>query len=149
MGKTGKEHRIPLTSEMRDLLLSLPRGEPHNLVFPAPKGGKLSINTLRSTMIRMHEANLARGGHGYIDPNIRNRKAVPHGLRSTFRDWALELGYDREMAEMQLSHSIGSEVERSYRRSDNVERRRAMMEAWGRFLRGEKTDTVVHIGGHR
>ena len=100
-------------------------------------------------MIRMHEANLARGGHGYIDPNIRNRKAVPHGLRSTFRDWALELGYDREMAEMQLSHSIGSEVERSYRRSDNVERRRAMMEAWGRFLRGEKTDTVVNIGGHR
>jgi len=149
MGKTGKEHRIPLTSEMRDLLLSLPRGEPHDLVFPAPKGGKLSINTLRATMIRMHEANLARGGHGYIDPNIRNRKAVPHGLRSTFRDWALELGYDREMAEMQLSHSIGSEVERSYRRSDNVERRRAMMEAWGRFLRGEKTDTVVHIGGRR
>ena len=74
---------------------------------------------------------------------------MPHGLRSTFRDWALELGYDREMAEMQLSHSIGSEVERSYRRSDNVERRRAMMEAWARFLRGEKTDTVVNIGGRR
>ena len=96
-------------------------------------------------MIRMHEADLARGGNGYIDPNIRNRKAVPHGLRSTFRDWAAERGYDRDMAEIQLSHAVGSATERSYRRTDMMERRRAMMEAWGRFVRGEEEHSLANM----
>ena len=43
-------------------------------------------------------------------------------------------GYDRDMAELQLAHDVGTQVERAYRRTDMVERRRVMMEAWARYL---------------
>ncbi len=49
---------------------------------------------------------------------------------------AQEQGIDRDLAEMALAHSVGSEVERAYRRSDMLERRRALMETWGQAVRG-------------
>lgn len=49
------------------------------------------------------------------------------------------------MAEMQLAHSVGTEVERAYRRSDMLDRRRAMMAAWAQFLQGEAGAKVVPI----
>ena len=49
------------------------------------------------------------------------------------------------MAEIALAHSVGSEVERAYRRGDMVEKRRAMMTAWGRFLLGEGGTQVVKM----
>ena len=83
-------------------------------------------------MRRIQEA----GGGRYLDPRS-GRPAVPHGLRSTFRDWAAERGFDRDMAEIALAHTVGSDVERAYRRGDMLERRRAMMSAWGDFLAAE------------
>ena len=106
------------------------------LVFPSPKGKQLSDMTISATMRRMHTDDIKRGGKGFLDPQM-NRPAVPHALRSTFRDWAAENGYDRDMAEMQLAHAVGSAAERAYRRTDMFERRRAMMEAWVLFLKGE------------
>ena len=134
--KAKKEHRVALTSEAVALLRSLPRNKNCPLVFPSAKGKQLSDMTISATMRRMHAEDIKRDGKGYMDPQIK-RPAVPHGLRSTFRDWAAERGYDRDMAEIQLSHAVGSATERSYRRTDMIERRRSMMEAWGCFLRGE------------
>ncbi len=51
------------------------------------------------------------------------------------------------MAEMALAHNVGTEVERAYRRTDMLERRRAMLEAWGRFLRGEADANIVQLVG--
>jgi integrase len=63
------------------------------------------------------------------------RQAVPHGLRSTFRDWAAErTHYPREVAEMALAHSIGDKVEAAYRRGDLFEKRRRLMDDWAAFL---------------
>ena len=60
-----------------------------------------------------------------------------HGFRSTFRDWCSEQARaEREVAEAALSHATGTEVERAYARSDLFERRRALMEAWGRYATG-------------
>lgn len=82
----------------------------------------------------MHELELERGGQGYIDSRS-GRPAVPHGLRSSFRDWAAErTDYPAEMAELALAHQVGNEVERAYRRTDMLERRRQMMEDWASFL---------------
>ena len=67
------------------------------------------------------------------------RPAVPHGLRSTFRVWATEQGYDHRMAEIALAHWQGDETERAYQRSDMLERRRAMMESWAAFLSDQRT----------
>lgn len=56
-----------------------------------------------------------------------------HGMRSTFRDWAAEHGYDRVLAEKALQHQTGNEVEQAYQRSDLLEQRRPMMTAWAEF----------------
>ena len=68
---------------------------------------------------------------------------MPHGLRSTFRDWAAEGGWDRDLTEIALAHQVGSAVERAYRRTDMFERRRVMMEAWSDFLEGRPADSNV------
>jgi integrase len=142
----GREHRVALSGAALDILRSLPRFEGNPLVFPAARGGMLSDMTLSAVMRRMQEAEIKAGRAGWLDPRSK-RPAVPHGLRSTFRDWAAEQGIDRDMAEMALAHNVGSEVERAYRRSDMLERRRAMMALWGQFLRSEKTvRNVVRIG---
>ena len=60
---------------------------------------------------------------------------VPHGLRSTFRDWTAErTSFPRDLAEMALAHSVGNKVEAAYRRGDMLERRAAMMQTWAEFL---------------
>ena len=138
--KAQREHRVPLTKETVDLLRALPRMKDCPYVFPAARGGMLSDMSLSACMRRMNEA---REG-GYVD-RVSGRPAVPHGLRSTFRDWTAEQGYPRDMAEMALAHNVGTEVERAYRRSDMLERRRAMMAAWQRFLRGEAGGKVVEF----
>jgi len=63
---------------------------------------------------------------------------VPHGLRSTFRDWVAErTTYPGEMAEVALAHQVSNAVEAAYRRGDMIEKRRNMMAAWGDFLAGK------------
>jgi integrase len=60
---------------------------------------------------------------------------VPHGFRSTFRDWAAETtAYPSEVVEMALAHAIESKVEAAYRRGDLFEKRRRLMDDWSRFV---------------
>jgi integrase len=129
--KAGREHRVPLTAEAVALLRALPRFAGSPYVFPAARGGQLSDMSLSACMRRINEA---RNG-GYLDPRS-GRPAVPHGLRSTFRDWCAEHGVDRHLSEIALAHRVGSDVERAYRRTDMLQRRRALMERWDQFLRG-------------
>lgn len=143
--KAGREHRVPLSPEAVALLRGLPRLAGSGFVFFAARGGALSDMSVSAVMRRLHEAAVKMGGEGYLDPRSR-RPAVPHGLRSTFRDWAAEVGYERDMAEIALAHTVGSTVERAYRRSDMLERRRAMMAAWSGFLRGEAAGKVIRFG---
>jgi len=87
-------------------------------------------------MRRMQETEMKASRAGWLDPQNK-RPAVPHGLRSTFRQWASETGFPRDMAEIALAHFIGTDVERAYQRSVMLDRLRAMMAAWAGFLRGE------------
>ena len=135
--KMKREHRVPLSPAAVAMLEALPRLEGNPLVFPAAKGGMLSDMTLSATMRRMHETAEAEGA-GFIDPRNK-RPAVPHGLRSTFRDWVAErTTYPGEMAEVALAHRISNAVEAAYRRGDMVEKRRAMMADWSDFLLGQE-----------
>jgi len=114
--KATKEHRVPLSRTAINLLKNVPRIHDNDLVFPAPRGGQLSDMTLTAVMRRME-----------VD-------AVPHGFRSSFRDWAGErTNYPREMAEHALAHVVGDQTELAYRRGDALEKRRAMMEDWAAF----------------
>lgn len=144
--KMDREHRVPLPPEAVKLLKALPRFADNPLVFPAVRGGELSDMTLSATMKRLHEADVARKGPGFVD-RASKRPAVPHGLRSTFRDWVAErTHYPGDMAEVALAHKVGNAVEASYRRGDMVEKRRAMMAAWADYLAGKaKAGQVVSM----
>jgi integrase len=143
--KRDREHRVPLTLAMAALLLRTPRMSGTDLVFPSGKHTPLTEAALGNVMRRLHAADIKSGGKGFTDAVI-GRPAVPHGLRSTFRDWGAERGIDRECMEISLAHLVGNEVERSYRRSDMLERRRAVMQGWAGFLAGrEQRGQVVPI----
>ena len=87
------------------------------LLFPSPTGRPLSDNTMSKLLRELG-----------ID-------AVPHGFRSSFRDWAAECSNaPREVCELALAHVNSDRVEAAYRRSDLFERRRDLMAAWARYL---------------
>lgn len=133
---SGRPHRVPLTKRFVELLKSLPREQGNPLVFWAPRGGPLSDAALAAVMRKMHVADLRKGEPGFLDAQS-DKPAVPHGLRSTFRTWVAErTQLDGDMAELALAHKVGSKVQQAYDRSDQVEKRREMMEAWGQFLSG-------------
>ena len=143
--KARSEHRVPLTESAAGLLSGLERRLDSQFVFPAVRGGMLSDAGLSACMKRIQAA---RQG-GYVDQRS-GRPAVPHGLRSTFRDWVAErTEYPRDMAEIALAHRVGTEVERAYRRGDMLEKRRAMMAEWGRFLSGKAAVEIVQMGDTR
>ena len=121
--KTKQEHRIPLQSQAVTLLKSLPRIAENNKIFPSPKGVALSDMSLSQLMRGMKER-----GELTID-------AVPHGFRSTFRDWAAEqTAYPDEIRKAASGHTVGNAVQQAYQRTDLLEKRRRMMEDWSRYL---------------
>jgi integrase len=145
--KMSREHRVPLSAAAVALLKDMPRLEGTDMIFPSTKGGQLSDMALSATMRRIHEAEIEAQRPGFIDC-VNKRPAVPHGLRSTFRDWVAErTHFPGEMAEVALAHKISSAVEAAYRRGDMVEKRRGMMSDWADFLAGVKvTGNVVRLG---
>ena len=110
--KAGKEHRVPLTEAALAILKEArPFRDASGLVFPSVTGKAMSDSTM-SKLLRENGI-----------------KAVPHGFRSSFRDWAGETGQPREVAEMALAHTVKG-VEGAYARSDLLERRREVMRQW-------------------
>jgi len=126
--KTGKKHKVPLTTDAIKLLYSLPRFQGSNYVFTAARGGPLSDMTVGMVCRRMKVA------------------AVPHGFRSTFRDWCAEnTNFPREVAEQALAHAIGNQVEAAYRRGDLIEKRRLLMAAWSEYLNKIQTNKTNNV----
>ena len=118
--KAGKEHRVPLSPRAVAILESLqPIGSPY--LFPSARGGKLSGMAMAMLLRRMS-----------VDVTV-------HGFRSSFRDWVAECtSVSHEVAEMALAHTIGSAVERAYRRGDLFDKRRQLMADWAAYCSGEK-----------
>ncbi|MGL6356450.1 tyrosine-type recombinase/integrase, partial [Aeromonas veronii] len=65
------------------------------------------------------------------------RLATAHGFRSSFRDWCSEQGYARDLAERALAHTVQNKVEAAYHRTDLLDQRRPMMNAWAQFVSGD------------
>ncbi len=145
--KMDREHRVPLSTQAVDLLKALPRFAGTPFTFPAARGGALSDMTLSAGMKRLHKAAVDAGGAGYVD-RVSKRPAVPHGLRSTFRDWVAEkTNFAGDMAEVALAHRVGNAVEAAYRRGDMVEKRRAMMRDWAEYLCGAvRAGAIIEFG---
>jgi integrase len=127
--KGKREHRVPLSEPVLDLLRNLPRLPDSDLLFPGAKAGKHLSHAV------MWEA-LARMGHSDI---------TVHGFRSTFRDWSTEqTNFPNHVCEMALAHTIVNKVESAYRRGDLLKKRRLLMEAWAQYAsRPISTGTVL------
>ena len=122
--KANREHRVPLcgravevlreAARLRDVVASV---EPAGLVFPTRRGKALSDMVFWKLV---KQQGLA---------------AVPHGFRSSFRDWAAErTDHPREVVEAALAHVVGNRTEAAYARSDLFERRRRLMDEWAAYL---------------
>ena len=137
--KARREHRVPLSPAAIDLLKKLPREKGNPFVFIGRRPGTgLSHMALPWTMGRM-------GLKG---------AATVHGFRSTFSTWCHEqTAHSNHTIELSLAHNVGTEVERAYRRTDMIAKRRQLMEAWSRFCMAPPAkvggDVVTLRGGAR
>ena len=131
--KAKREHRVPILKPMYNLISQT--GDKTGLVFKSRSGATLSDMTLSALMKRMHSSD----DKGYMDRQSRS-PAVPHGLRSTFRNWVAETGQSREAAELQLAHKFGSPVEHAYYRTDLIDERAKLMTRWHEFLEGSNAN---------
>ena len=116
--KGGREHRVPLSPTAVKLLRELytQDGNPH--VFIGPEAGSgLSYMAMHKLLRRLDAGS-----------------STVHGFRSTFRDWAAECtAFPNHVVEMALAHSVGSAVEKAYRRDDLFDKRRKLMDAWATY----------------
>ena len=117
--KAGRLHRVPLSGDAIALLEALPRFEGSPYTFPAPRGGPLSDMSLSAVTRRMG-----------VD-------AVPHGFRSSFKDWARSCtSYADEVSELALAHVSSDATRAAYARDELLEKRRQLMADWCVFLNG-------------
>ena len=116
--KAGRPHRVPLSERALAVLdAAQDFADGSGLCFPSVWGRVMSDNTLSKLLREL------------------GVPAVPHGMRSSFRDWAAECtDAPREVCELALAHVNSDRVEAAYRRSDLFERRRALMEEWAAYL---------------
>ena len=118
--KQRREHLIPMTGEMRRVLGRQP--VTGGFVFEGRVIGRpVGDGTLRRLLKGLRPA------------------ATIHGCRSSFRDWCEETGGNRLAAELCLGHTVGSAVERAYRRSDLMTQRRVLLERWAQHVVGGET----------
>ena len=118
--KANREHRVPLCRRAVEVLgAARAAGNGGPLAFPTARGGRLKDEALSGPLKELEIP------------------AVPHGFRSSFRDWAAEeTNHPREVVEAALAHAVRNRVEAAYARSDLFERRRRLMDDWAAYLDG-------------
>lgn len=129
--KAGKEHRIPLSARAVEILQIMKSAKQNEYIFPGhsiTKNSHMSVGTCRIVIKRMEKFN----------------KYTPHGLRSTFRDWAAETtNFANETLELALAHAIPNKAEAAYRRQDQLEKRVMLMQQWQQFVDAKPNDRQV------
>ncbi len=130
-GRKGKtsDFRVPLTPEALHVIELASQQQRDGHIFPGVKRGVISDASMARLMER------------------RGLEARPHGFRSTLRVWLTESQQaSREVAETIIAHQTGSLTERAYNRTDFLEQRRELMEAWERYLKsGDQSQTTYSI----
>jgi integrase len=126
--KMRKPHRVPLSPQAVAVIEEAAAIGRSDHLFPNAKGGALSDMALTKTLRDM------------------GLSCTAHGFRSSFRDWAAEQTcVAGEIAEAALAHAVPSAVEAAYKRTDFFERRRELMDAWGRFAVGGEAQRAGNL----
>ncbi len=143
--KAGRTHRVPLSAAALDILAQARpfwrSNDPSALIFPGEKVGRsLSDMTLAAVIKRLNKGDSA----AWVDH--AGQPVVPHGFRSTFRDWCADNRQEpSDVVEKALAHAISNQTEAAYRRGDLYDRRAPLMEAWSSFCVGAGAGNVVSI----
>lgn len=117
--KLSKEHTVPLSDRAVQIIEAMRQRASGDLVFGGEVEGRPVSDTAMTKALRLASPD---------------KKATLHGLRSMFRDWAGDCtSHPREVAEAALAHAVGNEVERAYRRSDALAKRRVLMDEWATY----------------
>jgi integrase len=126
--KAGREHRVPLSGRAVSILKQMAKVKSGDFVFPGQARNKpLSNMAMKMVLRRMNLDNV-----------------TVHGFRSSFRDWAGNVSnFPREITETALAHVVGDKAEQAYRRSDALEKRRKLMEAWAAYCEPKTSANVV------
>lgn len=136
-GARKRDHVVPLSTQALAVLAEPHVGGPY--LFSAEAGEPLSNAAMAAVIDRMNADREKAGKPKWVDPTLGNREIVPHGFRSTFKDWCSdETDYPNEMSDMALSHTLPDKVEAAYRRGSMLQKRRAMMADWSTFCAGEQ-----------
>jgi integrase len=121
--KARQEHRVPLQPQAIKLLKELSKVPGTNLIFPSRNNKVLSDMAFNQIIRGMRE----RGELTF--------EGVPHGFRSTFRDWPAEkTSFSDEIRKAASGHAIGDSVKEAYQRTDLLDKRRSLMNEWANFL---------------
>lgn len=124
--KTRREHKVPITPAMMDLLEQLREEQVCDLLFP-------SVQRKTTGFQPMCENTMTK----YLQVNGPDASYTTHGFRTTFKTWALDkTNYLDEVSEMQLNHVKGDEARRAYARTDMLEKRRELMEKYAAYAMG-------------
>jgi integrase len=128
--KPGRVHRVPLSARAVSILKHLAKLKTGDFIFPGHSRGKPLSNMAMEMMLR----------------RMQIEDATVHGFRSSFRDWAGNITtFPREVTETALSHVIGDKAEQAYRRSDALEKRRKLMEAWASYCEPKANSNVLRL----
>ena len=130
--KRGRDHQVPLSNQAIAILRSQ-AGNGRAYPFSNRSGEPLSDMALSSMVKRMHDKSLSSQGRGYFDPNT-HRIAVPHGFRSSFKDWARALTqYADEVSELALAHVNSDATRAAYARDQLLDLRASLMQEWADY----------------
>jgi integrase len=147
-GARKRDHVVPLTAQAQAILAA-----PHldgEYLFPGANDEPLSNAAMGAVIDRMNEDRTKAGLPKWVDPQQGDREIVPHGFRSTFKDWCSdETDYPNEMSEVALSHTLPDKVEAAYRRGSMLQKRRAMMADWAAFCEGRLVSAGVVVAMSR
>ncbi|NKW92168.1 tyrosine-type recombinase/integrase [Rhodobacteraceae bacterium R_SAG9] len=122
--KAGVMHRVPLSPDAQRIIEDrLPFRREADWVFS--RSGKAAISDMTLTKILRDNC---------IASDTPGRTATAHGFRSSFRDWASENGFSRDLAERSLAHTTANATEAAYHRTDLLDQRRQMMIEWANHV---------------
>jgi integrase len=121
--------RVPLPERAAEIVRQMHEGQVSRYVFPGQASGKPLSNMALLTLLK----RMNSGEKKWLDP-ASGRPITAHGFRATFRTWAEEVAtFPHAVIEQAMGHQVGTQVERAYRRTDVLDKRRALMEAWAQW----------------
>ena len=121
--------RVPLSARVVEIARQMRQGQVSRHVFPGQASGKPLSNMALLTLLKRMNSGVKK----WLDP-ASGRPITAHGFRATFRTWAEEVAtVPHAVIEQAMGHQVGTQVERAYRRTDILDKRRALMETWAKW----------------